>query len=221
VAENSLLDGVRAVAFDMDGVLVDSEKVNLGSAFDAFAALGRTLAEDASAVIVGRHPDDYVPDLVERLGLPASHVATIRKLQDRLYRQTWSERVTLNPGAVEALGDIRERGLPTGLATSSSAEHVVRCLERFSLAGLFDAVLTRESVERRKPAPDVYLLCARRLGVDPGALLVIEDSEHGLCAARAAGTRCIAIRTAHTPPDRLVGADLVIDSLEQLRALIR
>jgi HAD superfamily hydrolase (TIGR01509 family) len=211
---------VAAVAFDLDGVLIDTETINVRSALDGFARHGYALPAEAAGDIVGRHPDDYGPVLARRFGVPAEALPRIREVQQELYDRRCREASLLKDAAAETLALLSGRGLRLALATSSSRREVEECFARFALDGYFEVSLTKDDVTRRKPDPEMYLTCARRLGLAPARMLVVEDSEHGVRAAKAAGAPCIAVRTPHTPAERISAADGKIDSLRELPALV-
>ena len=123
------------------------------------------------------------------------------------------------PGAVEAVQRLSERW-PLGLASSSNREVIDAVLSAAGIADRFRATVSSEEVERGKPAPDVYLEAARRLGVEPRRSAAVEDSRNGIRSARAAGMRVVAIPNPRYPPgeDALADADLVLRSLDELTA---
>jgi HAD superfamily hydrolase (TIGR01509 family) len=205
---------VRAVAFDLDGVLIDTETINVRAAFEGFEAHGYPLDASDAVVIVGRHPIDYVPDLARRHAVPESLLPSITRRQSEVYFRRWKEDARLLDGALEALDACRERGYPMALATSSGRASVEEALDRFGLRPYFSTTLTKDDVSVRKPDPEIYLLAAERLGVAPGNLLVLEDSPHGVCSAKGAGAMCVSVAGAE-------GADLRIESLRDLPGLLR
>lgn len=211
---------VRAVVFDLDGVLLDTETINVRAASESFAALGHPLAPEDAAAIVGRHPIDYVPELMRRRSVPRELAGDLGRDQSARYLRLWRDEARLLPGAREALAAARARGLRVGLATSSGRAGVEEALDRFGLRDAFDVTLTKDDVAARKPDPEIYVTAARRLGVAPSAMLVVEDSEHGVRAAKAAGAPCVALRSAHTPVERVSGADAIVASLEELPGLL-
>jgi HAD superfamily hydrolase (TIGR01509 family) len=215
-----LLSDIRAVVFDLDGVLVDSEAINIRSAFEGFKALGHALEPGDRAQIVGRHPDDYVPILGERFGLGDADHRRIRELQNNMYVELWKTEATPMDGALDVPPTLREKGYRIGLATSASRLHVDHCFERFPMHGFFDVILTKDDVAQRKPDPEIYLACARELGIEPVDMLVVEDSIHGVQAAKAAGAFCAAVTTPHTDPSAVDGADALIRSLRELPELL-
>jgi HAD superfamily hydrolase (TIGR01509 family) len=152
----------------------------------------------------------------ETIGLPEPpaeiNAEVVRRLAE-LYR----EHLPVLRGAREAVERMAAHW-PLGLASSSNRELIDLVLEELGVAHLFRATVSSEEVERGKPAPDVYLEAARRLGVDPTRAAAIEDSENGIRAARAAAMRVLAIPNAHFPPgdDVLAQADVVLRSLDEL-----
>lgn len=204
---------IRAVAFDLDGVLIDTETINVRAAFDGFEAHGHPLDPADAAVIVGRHPVDYVPDLALRHAVPERLLPSITHRQSETYFRLWKEEARLLDGALEALDACRDRGYPLALATSSGRASVEDALDRFGLRPYFTATLTKDDVSVRKPDPEIYLLAAKRLGVPPAYLLVVEDSPHGIRSAKAAGSTCVGVGRAE-------GADLRIASLLEFPGLL-
>ncbi len=157
----------------------------------------------------------------EELGVPLPPMEIVREVVEQL-REVYRERLPLIPGAKAAVNRIAERW-PLGLASSSNRELIDLVLELAGLRDRFAATVSSEEVPRGKPAPDVYLETARRLGVDPTRTTAIEDSENGIRSAKAAGMTVIALPNPHYPPDAeaLAEADLVIDKLADLPALSR
>jgi len=125
------------------------------------------------------------------------------------------EAQPLLPGVESLLEEAGRRALRRAVASSSSREWVLGWLQRHRIAGRFEAVCARDDVERVKPAPDLFLLAAERLGVAPAACLVFEDSPNGMRAARAAGMRCVAVPNGLTRQLRLPDPDLVVSSLAE------
>jgi len=209
-----------ALAFDLDGVLVDSEAVNVRSAFEAFASFGHALAHEDASRIVGLHPVDYVPRFAARFEMDLEAQQVLMQRQDGIYRALWEEEVRPTEGAVATIDTLHRAGRRLALATSADRAHAERCLARMEIETAFEFVMTKDDVERRKPHPEVYLVSARRFGVEPSAMLVVEDSPVGVQAAVAAGARCAAVRTAHTPMATLERADVVLESLADLIDLL-
>jgi putative hydrolase of the HAD superfamily len=211
---------VKAVVFDKDGVLADSESINLRTAFEVFLAHGYELGPDDEPAIVGKHPIDYVPVLARRVGMSEAEQRRVIDEQDVVYNRIWREQGRLIEGAREALEAVRRRRLGVGLASSSSRREVDDFVDRFELGAFFDVTLSLDDVARAKPDPEIYVLAARRLGVPASEMLVIEDSEHGIRSAQAAGAVCVAVSTPHVRPERIRMADVHIGSIGELSAVL-
>jgi HAD superfamily hydrolase (TIGR01509 family) len=207
---------IEAVVFDLDGLLLDSEQV-WDEVREAFTReRGGRWHEQAQADMMGMSSTEWSRYMHDQLGLhePPEELnrIVVERMEDR-YR----ERLPVVEGAVEAVRRIGARW-PLGLASSSNRPLINLALELMGAADLFRVTVSSEEVERGKPAPDVYLEAARRLGVRPENVVAIEDSANGIRAAKAAGMRVIAIPNPHFPPpdDVLAQADLVLESLAEL-----
>ena len=214
------VSNVKAVVFDKDGVLADSEAINIRSAFEVFRAHGHELVPDDEPAIVGKHPIHYVPTFARRFHMDEAETRQVIAEQDVLYNEIWQGQGRMLDGAREALAVVRRRGLGVGLATSSSRREVDSYIDRVELAAFFDVTLSLDDVTRAKPDPEVYVSAARQLEVPLPEMLVVEDSEHGVRAAKAAGAICVAVRSRHVRPERIAMADLHIDSIGELTALL-
>jgi HAD superfamily hydrolase (TIGR01509 family) len=214
------LSNIRAVAFDLDGVLLDTETINVRAAFDGFAAFGHPLDEADAGEIVGRHPVDYVPVLAKRHGVPDRVLDAITRRQGETYFRLWREEAGLMEGTVEALSACRDLGFPVALATSSGRAGVEEALDRFSLRPFFQVTLTKDDVRARKPDPEIYRTAAELLGVSPGELLVVEDSAHGIRSAKGAGAVCASVEALVRLQPGDVEPDLRLGSLLELPPLL-
>lgn len=179
----------RAVVFDLDGVLIDSEPIWRGVIDARLARHGHGYDETVAARHFGLRLRDVVAVLLDGHGIEADPAAFGDALIDDLLA-AFERGLTPMPGAPEALALARAHGA-VGLASSSPRRVIDWAVARFGWE--FDAVCSGDDVAHGKPAPDIYRLAARRLGVDPGACVAVEDSPHGIAAARAAGMACIAV----------------------------
>jgi HAD superfamily hydrolase (TIGR01509 family) len=207
---------IEAVVFDLDGVLVDSEPVWEQVRRQVVAEHGGRWASDAQQRIMGMSTGEWARYLSRELGvgLPPDTVAelVIGRMQAR-YR----DRVPLMPGAVAAVRRLAPRW-PLGLASSSPPVLIESVLDGAGIRGCFAAAMSTEQVPRGKPAPDIYLAVAGRLGSDPRRCVAVEDSSNGLRSAAAAGFRVIAVPHPRYPPDPAVlpSAGLVLAGLSGL-----
>jgi HAD superfamily hydrolase (TIGR01509 family) len=166
--------------------------------------------------MMGMSSPEWSRYMHEVVGLPESP----EEINDEVVRQMlerYRERLPLLPGAVEAVRRLAARW-PLGLASSSNRPLIDAFLDAAGLADTFAATVSSEEVAGGKPAPDVFLEAARRLGVEPSTCVAIEDSTNGIKAARAAGMRVVAIPNAHypPPPEALELADVVLDCVGEL-----
>ena len=206
----------EAVVFDLDGLLLDTEQVWDEVREALTRERGGRWHERAQADMMGMSSKEWSRYMHEELGLAEPPEELNRLVVERM-EERYREQLPLVDGAVEAVRRIGERW-PLGLASSSNRELIDLALELMGVADLFRVTVSSEEVERGKPAPDVYLEAARRLGVSPDRVVAVEDSAAGIRSAKAAGTRVIAIPNPHfPPPDDVLGlADVVLDSLAEL-----
>jgi HAD superfamily hydrolase (TIGR01509 family) len=207
---------VAAVIFDLDGVIVDSEAV-WGEIRERFTKeAGGRWHEGALREMMGMSSVEWSRYMHDELEVPLPPEEINRQVVDQV-AEGYRERVPLLPGAVEAVRSLAEEW-PLGLASSSNRPLIDLVLERAGLADSFQVTVSSEEVERGKPAPDVYLEAARRLGVDPDSCAAVEDSTNGIKSAHAAGMAVIAVPNRDFPPDQdaLALAAVTLDSLTDL-----
>jgi HAD superfamily hydrolase (TIGR01509 family) len=188
-----------AVIFDLDGVLMDSEQRWNEAKEELVREAGGRWREDAPRAMMGMSAPEWAAYLRDELGVPLD-VAEIDGGVVRRMREGYERALPLLPGAAEAVRALAARW-PLGLASSSNREVIDLALSLAGFADAFQVTVSSEEVERGKPAPDVYLAAAARLGVDPSRSLAIEDSSNGLRSAAAAGMTVIAVPNPHYPPD--------------------
>jgi HAD superfamily hydrolase (TIGR01509 family) len=185
--------------FDLDGVLVDSEQLWNRAKEDLVQATGGTWREDAPTAMMGMSSPEWASYLHDELGveLDVEQInAEVVARMEELYRR----ELPLLRGAVDAVRALAERW-QLGLASSSNREIIDLVVKQAGLDGAFVATVSSEEVSRGKPAPDVYLAVAERVGVEPARCVAVEDSSNGLRAAAAAGMAVIAIPNPHYPPE--------------------
>jgi HAD superfamily hydrolase (TIGR01509 family) len=206
----------EAVVFDLDGLLLDSEQVWDEVREALVRERGGRWHDRAQADMMGMSSREWSRYMHEELGVPDPPEEINRLVVERMLER-YREQLPLVDGAVEAVRRLGERW-PLGLASSSNRPVIDTTLELMGVADLFRTTVSSEEVGRGKPAPDVYLEAARRLGVRPQAVAAVEDSANGIRSAKAAGMRVIAIPNPHFPPpdDVLAQADVVLGSLDEL-----
>ncbi len=207
---------IDAVVFDLDGLLLDTEQLWDEVREELARERGGRWHERAQRDMMGMSSPEWSRYMHDEIGLSESpaeiNAEVVRRMQER-YR----EHLPLLPGAAEAVRRIAARW-PLGLASSSNRELIDLALELAGLTALFRATVSSEEVPRGKPAPDVYLEAARRLGIEPSHTAAVEDSHNGIRSAKAAGMHVVAIPNPHFPPepDALKLADVVVESLAGL-----
>jgi HAD superfamily hydrolase (TIGR01509 family) len=212
---------IDAVVFDMDGLMLDTEPLYKTAWQQALAELGHELDEECYLRFAGRSNADCENDLSEQLGL-AFPLEAFRSRWPVLWRDCAREHgIATKSGLHELISFIRTRGLPLALATSSDASFTEFSLGRTELHEPFDVVVTGDQVAHPKPAPDIYLEAARRLGVDPVHCVALEDSDSGILAASRAGMLSLLIPDLKQPSEEGVAAAFrVLGSLHEARELL-
>jgi HAD superfamily hydrolase (TIGR01509 family) len=205
---------LEAVLFDMDGVIVDSEPLWTEAEIQFLARRGLSYSPQLKAVLMGRDSREAVGILIEHYNLRES-VDDVIEERNELVAGLFQEFLKPIPYALELVKSVRNSGVKTCLASSSPKRLIELVLDKFSIAGLFDLLLSGDQVARGKPAPDIYLTAARQLGVIPDNCLVIEDAPNGVASAKAAGMCCLAISTSANAAE-LAMADEVMRGFEKV-----
>lgn len=184
---------IRAVIFDMDGVLTDSEPLINAAAIQMFKEKGLTVQPEDFLPFVGTGEERYVGGVAEKYNFPLDAAAGKQRTYE-IYLDFVTSQLETFPGVHELISTCRKLGLKIAVASSADRIKVVANLQKIEHpVDSWDAVVTGESVQHKKPAPDIFLLAARRLGVAPEECVVVEDAVNGIQAAKAAGMRCVAV----------------------------
>jgi HAD superfamily hydrolase (TIGR01509 family) len=206
---------IRAIVFDFDGLILDTEEPVYRSWLEVYEAHGEDLpferwVQTVGSTTTGFHPQHH---LEERLGRPLPKEVLDRRV-DRRTEMILAQRVL--PGVVQRLEEARELGLKRGVASSSTADWVRGHLARLGILDRFDCMRCRDDVAHAKPEPDLYIAVLDCLGVQASEAIAIEDSPNGILAAKRAGMRCVAIPNTITAKLDLSQADITLSSLAEI-----
>lgn len=209
---------VKAVIFDLDGLLVDTETVCYQVLREILAEFGHSFTlEEYAREYSGKPGRVNTAHLIESYRLPW----TVEEGRERIFgreRELHARGVALKPGARELLAYLRREGCGVAMASSSGPERALNLLDQHQVTGYFQQFVFAGEVERGKPAPDVFLKACEKLGQAPEDCLVLEDSEAGIQAAHAAGTPVICVPDLRTPDKQFL--DLTAAVCPSLREVI-
>jgi beta-phosphoglucomutase family hydrolase len=204
---------IKAVIFDMDGVIIDSEPIHHNMEKELFNKLGIQVDEDEHNTFVGKTDRDIWGYLKEKHQLTDTIEELLEnKVNTFINYVVTREDVKPIDGIVNLLDRLHKRGLKIGLASSSSMKVIEAVINKLDLKKYFDAVVSGENMKRGKPEPDIFLHTAKLLNTLPENCLVIEDSKNGVYAAKAANMKCIGYKNINSGNQDLSKADIVVSS---------
>ena len=211
-----MTSNIRAVIFDMDGVLTDSEPLINEAAIKMFKEKGLDVQPDDFTPFVGAGEERYVGGVAEKYDFPLDPVKGKERTYE-IYLDLVSDKLEAFPGAIELVKTCRNEGLRVAVASSADKIKVSANLQKIGLPiEWWDAVVTGEQVKNKKPAPDIFLLTAKTLDIKPAECAVVEDAANGIQAAKAARMRSIGV--AHTlPVEVLQAADVVKEKIADVK----
>ena len=204
---------MRAVVFDLDGLLIDTERVFAEAARRLLVRRGLELEDAFMASIMGTPGRDALPRFRDRYRLADPLEVLADEYKREFFAALRGGAPPLMPGAVELIDRLERHNVPKAIATSSSREYVDTVFGPHGLLDRFAFVLTCDDVTQGKPHPEVYRRVAERFGFAPAEVVVLEDSVNGLRSAKAAGALCVVVPHAGTPREELAAADRVVPSL--------
>lgn len=213
---------IKAVVFDLDGLLVDSEPMWYKVRTEMFRRFGKIWTDEDQKALMGRNTKSWIDYVNEKLEGKLSREEIVRETLEGMIRGYETHEVRIMPGAQDAL-DCCSENLVMGLASGSPQVLIDAALKSNSWDGRFSQVVSSDEVAHGKPAPDVYLEAMRRLGVDPRESVVVEDSGSGILAGKTAGAIVVAVPNPQLmpPQEALTAADIVLDSLTSFRSVFQ
>lgn len=208
---------IKAILCDRDGVLINSEIVNIGASLQSLADMGVQTEKADEMIVMGKHPKDYVSDFENKYHIDGEDFLARRKV---IYRKMLFD-VHVFSDTVMVLRKLKENGLHTGLVTSANRDITQDILDHFALRPLFDIIVTFDDCTKRKPHPEPYLKGAELLHVKPAECVVFEDSQIGLRAAKNAGMTCVIRINEKNKNLNFDEADFVLDDLRDVGDFIK
>jgi beta-phosphoglucomutase len=206
---------MRAVLFDLDGVLVDSEPYSMEASNRVLAEAGIIQTPEERRMVFGRRTIDNYRALIKARNLDLDANGLVAR-KNRLFAELIEDRLKTMPGVLELLAEIKDAGLKVAVVSSSSLDRVNATLEEVGLILEFDLILSGDCCVKGKPDPEPFLLAADKLGVNPKDCVVVEDAEAGILAAKAAGMKVVAVESPNTHGQDLSRADAVVKSTEEV-----
>lgn len=205
-----------AVIFDFDGVIVDSEPIRYETYKQLFANEYSVTLDDKDPIIVGRKPEENLAYFLKKYNLEGD-VTDLMNKREQLLKKVFSKKEIIKPihGLFDLLKYLKSCKIKLAIASCSSKEYVDIILTALDLVDVFDVIITGEMISKGKPNPEVYAKAAAKLNKGDNCV-VIEDSPHGIVAAKAAGIKVIAVTTSFSR-EQLGLADMIVDDLSQIR----
>ncbi len=209
---------IRAVVFDLDGLMFDTERLFYRIAGDLLAERGKTFTPSMMQAMIGRRANEGLERFRTMAGLTET-VDQIKLEFKTRFVQLEATMVRTNPGLLELIRHLESHSIPRCVATSSGREYAERLLTQHGLLEHFTFLLTAEDVSRGKPDPEIYQTATKRHGYQSHQTLVLEDSPAGVAAGKAAGCFVVAVPHEHSPLEGLRAADLIAERLDEPRLL--
>lgn len=206
---------IKAVIFDMDGLMIDSESASYIAFQRALKDFGGSYSEEENSEYIGITDLDGAADIVKRKKLKISKEELVERKQE-YYLQSLKKNIIVQPGLMDLLKNLKKRGIKTAIASSSQRQSIEIVIDKLKLKEYIDFYCSGREVKRGKPFPDVFLKAAAGLKADPKNCLVLEDSPKGVQAAKAAGMMVFAVPSRETKDQDFGHADLILESLTEV-----
>ena len=207
---------IKAVIFDMNGVITDTEPIHELAMQEVLKKRGFTLTtEDYTRFCPGRNDEDGLRDILKHNNLTNLDLVELVKEKVQLYSKL-AKNVHEVEGALNLIKELSKK-VKLGVATSALRDDAEIELEQLKIRQFFHAIVSSDDVSMGKPDPEPYLLAATKLSESPENCLVIEDAKAGIAAAKAAGMKCIALKSKYTSDEDLLQADKIVISLAEIK----
>ena len=205
---------LKAVIWDMDGVIADTARYHLQAWQQTFRKRGVNFTEDDFKHHFGQRNDTIIRDAIGKMVSPAE-INTIAGEKEADYRRRVAQNLNPLPGVIALINSLTADGVKMAIASSAPPENIQLVTRGLGIDNCFQAIVWGREVTEGKPSPQAFLLAASKLGIEPRNCLVIEDALAGVTAAKQAGMKCLAVTNTH-PRTSLKEADLIVDTLEKV-----
>ncbi|OOM74537.1 2-deoxyglucose-6-phosphate phosphatase [Clostridium puniceum] len=208
---------MKAVIFDMDGVIIDSEPIHLEVDIQTMKDLDCNISKEELNKYVGTTNEYMFTDIKNRYKINKSIEEIISYRVEIAKRKIIKSDLEPIEGIRELLKDLKNKNIPAAIASSSPRDFIEVVVSKFRLNDYFSYIVSGEEVANGKPAPDVYIETAKKLGIPPKDCIVIEDSKNGVLAAKAASMNCIGFQNINSGDQDLSKADFIVKSIAEIR----
>ncbi|MEO0292787.1 MAG: HAD family phosphatase [candidate division WOR-3 bacterium] len=208
---------LKAVIFDLDGVIIDSEPFHYEVNKKIFAHLGINMSEKEYESYIGTSHEYMWSKIKRKYNLPQAVSELVNMQVSGNINYIKNEKIEGIEGVVSLLSRLKKANIKMAIASSSPKEVIELVINKLKISQYFSAIVGGEELKRSKPAPDIFLKAAERLKVEPANCVVIEDSENGVKAAKAAGMKCIGFKNPNSGNQNLKKADFIIEKYSSLK----
>ena len=208
---------MKAVIFDMDGVIIDSEPIHFETDMETMKYLGCNISIEELEKYVGTTNEYMIADIKKNYNIRKSVEEIINYKVEMVKNKIVQSDLEPIEGIRELLIDLKNKNIPAAIASSSPKDFINVVVSKFKLQEYFKYIVSGEEVENGKPAPDVYIETAKKLGISPKECIVVEDSKNGVIAAKAAGMKCIGFQNINSGNQDLSKADIIVNSIGEIK----
>lgn len=208
---------MKAVIFDMDGVIIDSEPIHFQVDMQTMRDLGCNISVEELGKYVGTTNEYMLTDIKKNYDINKSIEEIISYKVEMTKRKIIQSDLEPIEGIEELLSKLKNKNIPAAIASSSPRDFIDIVISKFKLQDYFKYIVSGEEVANGKPSPDVYIETAKKLGISPKDCTVIEDSKNGVLAAKAAGMKCIGFQNANSGNQDLSKADIIVKSIVEIK----
>ncbi|WP_160687896.1 HAD family hydrolase [Clostridium sp. C2-6-12] len=207
---------MKAVIFDMDGVIIDSEPIHFEVDMKTMKDFGCSISKEELNKYVGTTNEYMFTDIKNKYKLDKSAEEIINYRCELVKRKVIESDLEPIEGIKNLLINLKDKNIPAAIASSSPRDFIEVVVSKFGIENYFSCILSGEEVENGKPAPDIYVETAKKLGILPEECVVIEDSKNGVLAAKKAGMKCIGFKNANSGNQDLSNADFIVNSIVEI-----